>query len=76
MENGLSDTADTAWMNRWLGGLKTAGTTFGWSAGDQRVDIQLAPSSEQFSGSHGATHLHHHAGEVSVPSTNVLMTLN
>lgn len=57
-------------MNRWLGGLKTAGTTFGWSAGDQRVDIQLAPGSKQFLwlsvGSHSASHFHHQAVEVTV----------
>lgn len=42
--NGLSDTVDTIWWNRLLGGLKTDGTTFGWTPGDQRADVQLAPS--------------------------------
>lgn len=45
--NGLSDTAGTMWWNRLLGGLKTDGTTFGWTPGDQRAFVQLAPSSEQ-----------------------------
>lgn len=45
--NGLSGTAVTIWWNKLLGGLKSAGTTFGWTPGDQRADIQLAPSSEQ-----------------------------
>ncbi|KAK4823026.1 hypothetical protein QYF61_024828 [Mycteria americana] len=45
--NGLCDTADTIWWNRLLGGLKTDGTTFGWTPGGQGADIQLAPSSEQ-----------------------------
>lgn len=45
--NGLSGIAVTIWWNRLLGGLKSAGTTFSWSPGDQRADIQLAPSSEQ-----------------------------
>ncbi|KAJ7411610.1 hypothetical protein WISP_102017 [Willisornis vidua] len=45
--NALSDTTVTVWWNRLLDGFKTDGTTFGWTLGDQRTDIQLAPSSEQ-----------------------------
>lgn len=45
--NGLSGTAVTIWWNRLLDGLKSAGTTFSWTPGDQRADIQLAASSEQ-----------------------------
>lgn len=80
--NGLSDIADTIWWNRLLGGLKTDGTTFGWTPGDQRADIQLAPDSEQSTQGSvlGSMLLDIFISRLvktqSVPSPNVLMALN
>lgn len=79
---GFSDTADTIWWNRLLGGLKTDGTTFGWTPGDRRADIQLAPSSEQSTrGSMLGSMLldiliSRLVKTQSVPSPNVLTALN
>jgi len=80
--NGLSDTTDTIWWNRLLSGLKTDGTTFGWTPGDQRADIQLAPSSEQSTQGPmlGSMLLDIFISRLvktqSVPSPDVLMALN
>lgn len=80
--NGLSDTADTIWWNRLLGGLKTDRTTVGWTPGDQRADIQLAPSSKQSTRDSmlGSMLLDIFISRLvktlSVPSPNVLMALN